>query len=157
MLRGNAVVWLWMQPAVLPLAAGLQSLMSEARLMAVPALQPITPVPWETENWNGVVVPSRDVLCWPNHCWLRWDCQHWDLTLKSLPLVLGRAWFPCRVPPIQVIPYQCWNVHISEMCYCCSSSIHCFHLSTRNTWMPSTQKCSVNSWRCVKDWRENHK
>lgn len=48
MLRGNAVLWLWMQPAVLLaavllLAAGLQ-LPDEMRLMAVPALHPCTPV-----------------------------------------------------------------------------------------------------------------
>lgn len=155
MLRGNAVLWLWMQPAVLLLAAGLQ-LPDEVRLTAVPALHSCTPVlPW-TENWRGAGVPSRDVLCWPNRCWVRWDCQHWDLTFKSLPLILGGAWFPCRMSLIQVIPYQCWNLHISEMCYCCSSSIHCFHLSAWNTWMPGTQY-SVNSWRCVQDWREKYK
>ena len=54
--------------------------------------------------------------------------QRWDLTFKSFS--------PCSeggVVSLQNVPnpgysQQCWNLPVgrTEMCYCCTSSIHCF-------------------------------
>lgn len=109
----SEVLRLQMQPATASEPCWLQGAVCWwLGLQAVLGLHPSSLGLLKIKNWDGLVVPSEDVLCQLSHCWLRGHSSSRTWPLHCFPLVMRV--FPYSVALIQVIPYQWQNRRLQD-------------------------------------------